>query len=140
MSQENVELLRSSWERLMKGDAAAREVFDSGVVYEDDLLPENAGETYRGVDGMMKAWSVWAEPWDELGTEIEWIRDAGADWVVSCHRARMRGRGSGVKGERRYAYLWRFRGNKIIYCKSFGDPKQALETLGLSEQDAHADS
>jgi ketosteroid isomerase-like protein len=140
MSQENVELLRSSWERLMKGDAAAREVFDSGVVYEDDLLPENAGETYRGVGEMMRAWSVWAEPWDELETEIEWVRDAGADCVVSCHRARMRGKGSGVEGERRYAYLWRFRGNKVIYCKSFGDPREALEALGLSDQDAHADS
>ena len=64
-----------------------------------------AVRTYRGVDGMMKAWSVWAEPWDELRTEIEWVRDAGADRVVSCHRARMRGKGSGVEGERRYAYL-----------------------------------
>jgi hypothetical protein len=52
MSKENVEIVRSSWEGLMKGDAAALEVFDRGVVYESDLLPENAGETYRGVDGM----------------------------------------------------------------------------------------
>jgi ketosteroid isomerase-like protein len=133
MSQENVEVVRSSWEGLMRGDAAALEMFDSAVVYEDDLLPENAGETYRGVDGVVKAWLLWAEPWDELRTEIEWVRDAGADSVVSCHRARMRGKGSGVEAERRYAYLWRFRKAKIIYCKSFGDPIQALEAAGLKE-------
>jgi ketosteroid isomerase-like protein len=133
MSQENVEIVRSSWEGLMKGDAAALDVFDSSVVYEDDLLPENAGETYLGVDGMVEAWSVWTEAWGELRTEIEWVRDAGADSVVSCHRARMRGKGSGVEGERRYAYLWRFRGDKIIYCKSFGDPGEALEAVGLKE-------
>ena len=117
----------------MKGDATALAVLDSDVVFEDDLLPENAGETYRGVKAMQKAWSVWREPWDELGTDIEWVRAAGTDHVVSCHRARMRGKGSGIKAERRYAYVWRFRAGKIVYCKSFGDPSEAVEAAGLSE-------
>jgi ketosteroid isomerase-like protein len=133
MSQENVERIRRGWEALMKGDAAALAVFDSDVVYEDDLLPENVGETYRGVEGLQKAWSVWTEPWDDLQTDIEWVRAAGSDEVVSCHRARMRGKGSGVKGERLYAYVCRFRAGKIVYCKSFGNPRDALEAAGLSE-------
>ena len=133
MSQENVEIVRRSWEGFMKGDATALAVLESDVVYEDDLLPENAGQTYRGVKAMQKAWSVWREPWDVLETDIEWVRAAGTDQVVSCHRARMRGKGSGIKAELRYAYLWRFRAGKIVYCKSFGDPSEALEAAGLSE-------
>ena len=131
MSQENMETVRRSWEGWMKGDSAAVAVFDSDVVYQDDLLPDSAGEIYRGIGGLLKAWSMWAEPWDELETHIEWVRAAGSDEVVSCHRARMRGKASGVKGERRYAYVWRFRAGKIVYLRSFGDPREALEAAGL---------
>ena len=133
MSKENVDTIRSAWEAWMKGDATALAVLDSDVVYEDDLLPDHVGETYRGVDGLLKAWSIWAEPWDEFETDIEWVRAAGTDEVVSCHRARMLGKGSGVKGDIRYAYVWRFRAGKIVYCKSFGDPTEALEAVGLRE-------
>src|SRR6476620_4170556 len=140
MSHENVETVRRSWERLMKGDATALAVFDSDVVFEDDFLPDHVGETYRGVEGVQRAWFVWAEPWAEFETDIEWVRGAGTDVVVSCHRARMRGKGSGVQGERRYAYLWRFRDGQVIYCKAFGEPSEALEAVGLPKPDAHADS
>ena len=133
MSHENVEIVRRSWEAWMKGDATALAVFDSDVVFEDDFLPDHVGETYRGLEGLQKAWSAWTEPWDEFETDIEWVRAAGTDEVVSCHRARMRGKGSGVKGELLYAYVWRFRAGKIVYCKSFGDPSEALKAVGLSE-------
>ena len=134
MSQENVETVRASWEAWMKGDATALlGILDSEVVYEDDLLPDHAGETYRGVEGLIRAWSSWTEPWDDFETDLEWVRDAGRELVVSCHGARMRGRGSGITGEIRYAYVWRFRAGKIIYCKSFAEPNEALEAAGLSE-------
>jgi ketosteroid isomerase-like protein len=45
----------------------------------------------------------------------------------------MRGKGSGIEGERRYAYLWRFRAGKIVYYKSFGDPSEALDAAELPE-------
>jgi ketosteroid isomerase-like protein len=108
-------------------------LLDDEVVYEDDLLPDHIGETYRGLEGLIKAWSQWTEAWESLETDVEWVRDVGNDEVVSCHRARMRGKGSGVRGEMRYAYLWRFRAGKIVYCKSFGSPAEALEAAGLSE-------
>jgi ketosteroid isomerase-like protein len=134
MSQENLEIVRRSWEAWMKGDPTALlAVLDSEVVYEDDLLPDHAGETYRGIEGLVRAWSSWTEPWEEFDTDLEWVRDAGLDVVVSCHRARMRGKGSGIRGEIRYAYLWRFRADKIVYCKSFAEPGEALEAVGLPE-------
>jgi ketosteroid isomerase-like protein len=140
MSQENVEIVRTIWEGVNRGDAAALAMFDSDVVYESDLLPDHVGETYRGSEGVVKAWSLWTEAWDPLDTDVEWVRDAGRHEVVSCHQARMRGRGSGINAELRYAYLWRFRDGKVIYCKGFRDPSEALETVGLSDQDAHTDS
>ena len=55
MSQENVEIVRRSWESWMKGAATALAVFDSDVVFEDDFLPVHVGETYRGVEGLQRA-------------------------------------------------------------------------------------
>ena len=132
MSQENVELVLNLWPAVKRGDAASLGSFDTGVVYESDLLPDHVGQIYRGIDGLVKAWSAWTEAWDRLDTDIEWVRDAGGE-VVSCHRARMRGRKSGVAAELRYAYLWRFRDGKVIYCRGFRNPGEALEAAGLSE-------
>ena len=50
------------------------------------------------------------------------------------------GRGSGVEAELRYAYLWRFRDGNVIYCKGFRGPAEALEAVGLTEQNADANS
>jgi len=134
MSQENVETVRTSWEAWMKGDATALlAVFHRDILYEDDLLPDHAGETYRGVEGLVRAWTSWTEPWEDFESGLSWVRDAGRDVVVSCHWARMRGKGSGIPGEASYAYLWRFQAGKIVYCKSFGEPSEALEAVGLSE-------
>jgi len=33
----------------------------------------------------------------------------------------------------RYAYLWSFRDRKVIYFRSFRDPEEALEAMGLRE-------
>ena len=51
MSQENVETVRKSWDALMSGDTGARSVFDPNVIYENNLLPDDIGETYQGIEG-----------------------------------------------------------------------------------------
>jgi ketosteroid isomerase-like protein len=132
MSEENVEMVREAWDAWTKGDPGALSLFDPEVVYEDDMLPDHAGETYHGSEGLLRAWARWAEPWETFETDLEWARDAG-DEVVSCHRARARGKGSGVDMEGRYAYVWRFKGGKVIHLKSYGDVDEALEAAGLSE-------
>ena len=40
----------------------------------------------------------------------------------------------------RYGVVWTLRDGKVISIISYTDPAAALESLGLSEQDAHADS
>jgi hypothetical protein len=87
MSQENVELVRKSWEGLMRGDSGALSVFDPDVIYEDDLLPDDVGETYHGIEGVMKAWALWAQPWEDLETGMEWVRDAGDEVCPATWRA-----------------------------------------------------
>jgi ketosteroid isomerase-like protein len=133
MSQENVDNLRKAWEIWMAADLAADlSPLDPDVVYEDTVLPDHGDERYHGHDGIRRAWARWAEPWESFETELEWARDAG-DEVVSSHRARVRGKASGIETEIRYAYVWRFREGKIIHLKSYASPEQALEAAGLSK-------
>ena len=100
MPEENVEMVRAVWDAWIAGDPAALSLLDPGVIYEDDMLPDHAGETYRGHMGVLKAWARWMEPWEAFDTEVEWLRSAG-DEVVSCHRVRARGKDSGVEIEGR---------------------------------------
>jgi ketosteroid isomerase-like protein len=133
VSQEEVEILGRYFEAWLAGDVrdlGDLSFLDPEVVYEDEILPDHAGETYHGHDGFRRAWARAVEPWDTIEGEVEWIRDG--DLIVSCHRGRMRGRGSGVEATIRYAYVWRFRDRKVVYCKSYADPGEALSAAGLS--------
>jgi ketosteroid isomerase-like protein len=134
MSQENVEVIREWWSA-WNGDPADlgdTSWVDVEVVYVDDILPDHVGETYHGLEGIRKAWTLALEPWENPEYELEWVRDAG-DEVVSCHRGRGRGKESGIDVEFRFAYVWRFREGKLVHLKSYGDVREALEAAGLRE-------
>jgi ketosteroid isomerase-like protein len=131
MSEENVETIRRLWAAFGEGGTeAVLPFFDPAVVYEDEVLPDHAGETYRGEEGVRRAWARWTEPWDAFDIELKWARDSG-DEVVSCHHAKARGKGSGMEVEFDYAYLWRLHDGKIVYLKSYADIEKALAAAGL---------
>jgi ketosteroid isomerase-like protein len=134
MSQENVEAVLTMWEASMEGDPAELDLslLAENIVYEDDVLPDHGSETYHGHDGIRRAWARAIEPFEDAENVVEWARDAG-DQVVSCHRVRGRGTASGIAVEFRYAYLWRFEGDKVVYLKSHRKPAEALEAAGLRE-------
>jgi ketosteroid isomerase-like protein len=131
MSQENVEVLRAffaTWD----GRDPDFSVLDRDVVFEDHLLPDHAGETYRGREGVMRSIRTWLEPYERFTIELEQILEFG-ERLVSVHHFRGQARYSGIEGEIRYAYLWTFRDGKVIHCQTFRDPEEALEVLGLRE-------
>jgi ketosteroid isomerase-like protein len=135
MSQENVELVRKEWKAWMAGspyELGNMSWIDTDVVYDDDILPDHVGETYHGHAGMRKAWGIATEPWENFKAELDWARDAGEE-VVSCHRARGRGKESGIEMQDHYAYVWRFKDGKVVYLKSYRNPDDALKAAGLLE-------
>ena len=112
---------------------------DPDVLYEDTNLPDHAGEAYRGHEGVVRAAERWIEGSEWLLVELEQIVGAG-DRLVSIHRVRSKARYTGIEFNAFVAYVWTFRDGKVIHFRSFLDLEQALEAVGLSEQDAHADS
>ncbi|HEX8856800.1 MAG TPA: nuclear transport factor 2 family protein [Thermoleophilaceae bacterium] len=142
MSQEDVENLRTwatAWEAPPAGgpmvDCRTGEPvtnhLDLDVVYEDAFLPDHAQETYRGHQGVIRATDRWAEPFEDLRVELERIVDAGA-CLVSIHRFRARAKHTGIEFDEPLAILWRFRGGRVVYFRSFRDSDDALEAAGLS--------
>jgi ketosteroid isomerase-like protein len=107
-------------------------LLDPEVAYEDTTLPDHVGETYRGHEGVARATARWAEPYETFSMKLERIVGAG-DQLVSIHRGRGRARYTGIEAEGPVAYLWTFRGGKIIRFESFRDPDEALKAAGLSE-------
>ena len=143
MSQENVESrgafldtwgrdsLRAFLDAVARGDADMS-ILDPDVTYEDMSLPDHAGETYRGHEGVIRATERWIDPYEGLTSRLEEI--AGTDdRLVSIHRVRGSGRYTGIEFEGPVAYLWTFREGKVVHFKSFRDPEEALEAAGLSE-------
>ena len=132
MSQQNVESLRAFWESWQPGEEMDMSILDPEVAYEDSNLPDHIGETYRGHEGVARATARWLEAYDNLTIELERIV-AGGDRLVSIHRVRGRARYSGIEDEGPAAYVWTFRGGKVIRFQSFREPDEALKAAGLRE-------
>ena len=148
MSQENVELAKHGYmafraliERVMAGedisDAPEWEVWDADVVIVEIADYPDAA-TCRGHRGMQRWLEGWRDAFDEMSVEpLEFI-PAGDHVVVPTHQ-RFRSK-AGLDVEQHITQVFRFRGGKVIYGTGYRDKSKALEAVGLSEQDAHADS
>jgi ketosteroid isomerase-like protein len=80
-----------------------------------------------------------AEALDDFTVEVEQLFDAG-DQVVVFLTSQGRGRISGIEVSRKLAQVCTVRDGQVIKIVGYDDRAQALEAVGLSEQDAHADS
>jgi ketosteroid isomerase-like protein len=136
MSQENVELVQK-WLESFTGD---RDAFRDTLHPEIEWLPfeDNHTPSY-GADGAMRIRDAWLDAWDEMRAGLEQIVDEGDSVVASIHVTGT-GKSSGVGVDVRLHLLFKVRGGKIAYVYEHTDRNEALETLSLSEQDAHADS
>src|SRR3954454_11414201 len=69
---------------------------DPDVVYEDAILPDHAGEAYRGYEGVARAARVWLAPFEEYSIDVERVFSAG-EYTVSVHRFRATFRHTGIE-------------------------------------------
>src|SRR5689334_597063 len=138
MSQENVEIVRAAYEAWNRGDMSAlREAYDSGVVLRMvEGWPEPG--PYFGREAVMRQWQQQRETWDaDALVPISDFIDAGDRVVV---RFIWRGAGYGPGADLELTNVLMLRMGKVVYQEFFWHHTEALEAVGLSEQDAHTDS
>ena len=139
MSQENVEIVKRAFEAQNRGDLdGLLDLMTEDVVIDAsrriiDPVKATGHEEVMSLAAMLD--DVWA---DQRREAEDWI-DAG-DAVVVPMRLINRGRASGVPVEARSAWAVYVCEGKITRLVVYQSRAEALEAVGLSEQDAHADS
>ena len=139
MSQENVEIVRRIYEAWATGDwRASEQALDPHVVLvARPDFPEFG--VFSGPAGIKTYMRRFLEQFERVTAEAEQIEAVG-DTVLVHVVQHGKYRSSGVEGDNRYFMLFTFRGKKIVRIENAMDETEALEAVGLSEQDAHADS
>jgi ketosteroid isomerase-like protein len=131
MSQENVEIIRSSYEATNRRDwdAAFRDLSPDVEWIPDSRVGEGP---VRGREKVIRFFTERAEMFDELRTEPErfWEKD---DRVVVFLRVTGRGGASGAGFEIRVGHLWTVRQGVVVRGEGYGDRSEALEAAGLKE-------
>jgi ketosteroid isomerase-like protein len=141
MSQENVERLRGVFEDFLAGEREfGTGLLDPEIEWDSSELPvPDISAVYRGIESVRQFWRQWLAAWEAVQFRYELV-DAG-DSVVVLIDQRMRGRSTGIEVPfGRYAQVYTFRDGLVVHWKAYMSQSQALRAVGLSEQDAHADS
>jgi ketosteroid isomerase-like protein len=133
VSQENVEIVRRSFEAFARGDFdAAFSAYDPSIEWRT-AADEPDQQTHRGLAGVRGFVGSLAEPWAdrfEGVMEFEAFIDRG-NWVVVPWSARVQGRGSGIAVDLRETYVVRVQGAKIVRVEEYRSRQEALEAVRL---------
>ena len=138
MSQENVEVVKAAFEAWNAGDMdAVREQLDPGVILRH---PEDWPEPgpFLGPEAVTRQFEQQRDTWDADALELI------SDFIDAADRVAVRQiwrvEGHGPESNIEFTGVFTVRKGRILAIENFWDHAEALETLGLSEQDAHADS
>ena len=134
MSEENAKLMQAWREAWNAGDMdAVRQFYDPDVVVRpNEDWPERG--PFFGREAVMQWLEQLRDTWDTLVIETISRIDAG-DRIIERHISRGTGQGPAYGAE-----FTTVRKGKVLYLEFFWDHAEALEAVGLSEQDAYVDS
>ena len=138
MSQENVEVVRSIQDDWNRGDTTV----DPERIHPDlEYLPRRAATegAYRGLAGLESFIADTLEVFEKFELHTKFA-DLGDERVLSWGHIHVRARGSGIETDIEIGGVYEFRDGKVVRWEDFGSKDKALEAVGLSEQDAHAES
>ena len=134
MSQENVEIVRNAFDAFARGDTEGLlQLADEEVVITQPVELPGATRQQRGHSGVMEAFAIWPEQWDDYRIESVRVLADPADQVVVSINQSGRGKQSGIAVEMDFTLLFTLREEKVTRWQLFVDEAQALEAAGLSE-------
>ena len=140
MSQENVEVIQRGRRAFNEGDI-------EGIV--EAAHPEieikliggfaDVGESsFSGHAGVRRFFTDWFATFETVRLDHEKFIEAGEN-VVSVSKLKATVAGSPAPVELLFGIVWGFKEGKVVQYDGYYELREALEALGLSEQDAHAD-
>jgi ketosteroid isomerase-like protein len=134
MSGENVEVVRRGVAAFERGDMEALlQLADEDIVITQVSDVPGIPAQQHGHRGVLEAFEVWPEQWDDFRIEILRIAAAPGGKVIATVRTRGRGKQSGVEVDMEFSFVFAFRDAKITEWQLFVREAEALEAAGLSE-------
>jgi ketosteroid isomerase-like protein len=139
MAQGNVGLARKVLAALAERDPSQLVALADPEVQWHSFFALGEGDaSYSGHDGTRRYMSDLDDAFEIGRADVDDVLAVG-NIVVLVGRIRYRGKGSGVEGESPAGWMVKFRDEKVLCFRAFRDPEAALEAVGLSAKDAHAD-
>jgi ketosteroid isomerase-like protein len=133
MSQENVEIFMRARGTYQEGDLQGLlAYFDEAVEIEQAAEMPGVPARQHGHAGVLDAFAVWPEQWDEFRADVLRVRDIGEHVVVTMMN-RGRGKESGIPVEMEFHHVYSFRSGKVIRWRIFLHEEQALKAVGLED-------
>jgi ketosteroid isomerase-like protein len=132
VSQENVEVVRRSFEAFARGDFEAAFAAHDPSTEWCTAADEPDRQTYRGITGLSTFVGSLTDTWEgrfERVMEFEAFIDCG-DWVVVPWSAQLRGKGSGISVQVKETYAVRVQGGKIVRVEEYRSSDEAFEAIG----------
>src|SRR5215216_2670315 len=120
MPQENVEIIREAFTAFEQGDIeAVLRSFDEDVVITQPAEVPGIDPQQRGRRGVLEAFAIWPEQWDDFGIEVLGVTAAPADKVMANVRTLGRGKQSGVEVDMEFSFVFTLRDEKIVEWQLF---------------------
>ena len=142
MSQENVEIATRFYEPALSKEELLAAMPKTMALCHPEVewsAPED-GTIYRGREGVRQRLEEWLQSFDHYRYEVQRIIDCGGDEVLVEATEVGRGAMSGAEVRTTAYELLTIRDGMIVRVREYYEKAAALEAVGLSEQDAHADS
>jgi ketosteroid isomerase-like protein len=139
MSKRNVETVRRGIEAFNRRDLdrLLREMHPDAELDWSRSRGLRSG-IYRGKAEIKRFWEELFDHFEEIKVRPERFIEAG-EHVVVPDRSFARGR-AGIRVEAANTMVFTLRDGELVRQQLFQETEEALEAVGLSEQDAHADS
>jgi ketosteroid isomerase-like protein len=134
MSEENVEIVRNAFAAYERGDMeAVLRLFDEDIVITQASDVPGIPAQQHGHRGVLEAFAVWPEQWEDFRIEILRIAAAPAGKVIATVRNWGRGKQSGIEVDMEFSFVFAIRDAKITEWQLFVQEDEALEAAGLRE-------
>jgi ketosteroid isomerase-like protein len=137
LSQENVDAFLRDLEAFQRGDF---EAWIANFAEDGEFIPQRTPiqGSYRGRAGLREFLADNVENFDLFHPTYDFVHGVG-DRVIALGKTRLRGKGGGVEIDAPSALVVTYRNGNVVRFEDVVDRRKALEAVGLSEQQAHAE-
>jgi ketosteroid isomerase-like protein len=133
MESEQVQRLRrgfEAWNR--RAWEEALEFFSPDVIWRTRALFPGFDPIYEGHEGLLRFFSTFVEPWEEVSIDLEEVLDDRPGHVLIRARFQARGR-EGIEVDATMFQRWRFdEGGLVVEFDAYEEEGQARRAAGLT--------